>query len=244
MICLLMGEGPSSWAVANALAARHALTVIVEQPESRPRFLHRRLKRLGPVKVADQILFKAFGLLANRERALAAMRRCGLDPTPRDCVRVSSANAKETKALLRDARPDVVVVNGTRILSQSVLRSTPAPFINIHAGITPSYRGVHGAYWAFVNGEPARAGVTVHLMDPGIDTGPVLYQAPIQPSAEDDFFTYPVLQLAAGLPLLLKAIDDALAGRLRPMDPEGPSALWTHPGLSEYLFNRFRLGVR
>jgi hypothetical protein len=57
--------------------------------------------------------------------------------------RVASANADETVALLQELRPRVVVVNGTRILSKRVLGCIDAVFINMHAGITPLYRGVH-----------------------------------------------------------------------------------------------------
>mgnify|MGYP003330073050 CR=1 FL=1 len=49
--------------------------------------------------------------------------------------------------------PDVIIVNGTSILSQSVLDSCNALFLNTHCGITPKYRGVHGAYWALVNND-------------------------------------------------------------------------------------------
>ncbi|MFT4646131.1 MAG: folate-dependent phosphoribosylglycinamide formyltransferase PurN, partial [Planctomycetota bacterium] len=42
---------------------------------------------------------------------------------------------------------DVIIVNGTRIISSKVLESMPALFINIHTGVTLQYGGVHGAYW-------------------------------------------------------------------------------------------------
>ena len=52
-----------------------------------------------------------------------------------------------------------------------LLEAVPAVFLNTLAGITPSYRGVHGAYWALVQRQPDACGVTVHLVDAGIDTG-------------------------------------------------------------------------
>ena len=45
------------------------------------------------------------------------------------------------------------------------------PVINMHAGITLRYRGVHGGYWALAEQHPEWVGTTVHLVDPGIDTG-------------------------------------------------------------------------
>ncbi len=74
----------------------------------------------------------------------------------------------------------MVLVVGTRIISRKVLVAVAAPFINYHDGITPKYRGIHGGYWASAQSDLANFGVTVHLVDPGIDTGEVLYQARLQ----------------------------------------------------------------
>jgi len=128
------------------------------------------------------------------------------------------------------------VVNGTRIISKKVLSSVACPFLNTHAGITPLYRGVHGGFWALANNDAAHCGASVHVVDAGIDTGGIVAQAMIYPTTADNFATYPLLQLAAGLPLLAQAVDDVLAGRLqiRPA-PAGPSRLWSHPTLSQYL---------
>jgi methionyl-tRNA formyltransferase len=41
--------------------------------------------------------------------------------------------------------------------------SINSKFVNIHVGITPKYRGVHGTYWALVNNDVENSGVTVHL---------------------------------------------------------------------------------
>jgi methionyl-tRNA formyltransferase len=132
---------------------------------------------------------------------------------------------------------------GTRIIGSETLKAVGAPFINYHAGITPKYRGVHGAYWARVSGDAEHCGISVHLIDAGIDTGPVLYHARIVPTAEDNFSTYPYLQLAAGLPLLSRAAKDALSGTLRPREVNLPSRLWSHPTFWSYCANGLRCGI-
>jgi folate-dependent phosphoribosylglycinamide formyltransferase PurN len=202
--------------------------------------------------VAGQLLFQV-GLTPilrfearARERELKRLYSLdGRPPPPGVVTRVASANAPETIELLGALAPAVVVINGTRILSPELLRSVRAPFVNIHAGITPRYRGVHGAFWALVEGRPEWCGVTVHLVDAGVDTGPVLAQACVRPSRRDNFSTYPVLQLAAGLPLLRQAVADLLDGRLATIHPAArPSKLWYHPTLSEYLRARLLGKVR
>ncbi len=136
-----------------------------------------------------------------------------------------------------------MIVNGTRILRRNVLEATAAPFINTHQGITPKYRGAHGGYWALHENDPERCGVTLHLVDQGIDTGNIIAQALISPGAMDCYITYPYLQIAAALPFLVRAIRDSVAGRLQTSKAEGPSAIWYHPGFFQYLRARLR-GVR
>jgi methionyl-tRNA formyltransferase len=115
----------------------------------------------------------------------------------------------------------------------------------MHAGITPRYRGVHGGYWALAEQRMDLCGVTIHLVDSGIDTGSILAQATIRPTGDDDFATYPLLQLAAGLPLLLDSVERLGRGDRRTIaPPTTESALRYHPRASEYLWSRWKLGVR
>jgi methionyl-tRNA formyltransferase len=249
-LVLLTTEGESGAVTARYLAARFAdLAVIVEQPEPRARFLRRRLKRLGAVTVAGQILFMIFQRVQQRlKRPRIAEILAGLDiaptlPASAPVHRVSSVNAAETIELLRRLAPAVIVVMGTRIIAAPVLRSCGAPFINYHAGITPKYRGVHGGYWALAENDRGNFGATVHLVDEGIDSGGILAQARVTPTSADNFSSYPYVQLAAGLPILAQAVRDALAGNLRTTSSALPSRLWSHPTLWGYLARGLRRGV-
>ncbi|MDQ4041594.1 MAG: formyl transferase, partial [Actinomycetota bacterium] len=117
--------------------------------------------------------------------------------------------------------------------------------LNVHAGITPLYRGVHGGYWALAEDRPDLVGTTVHLVDEGVDTGPVVERRTFSVEREDSFATYPYLHTAHGLPGLLAAVERALAGELRPVDPlDLPSRVRYHPTLWGYLVTRARRGVR
>jgi folate-dependent phosphoribosylglycinamide formyltransferase PurN len=252
-IVILGGEHGSTNIVYNALKPSFDIRgVIIETRVARRQFLSRRVHRLGLFRVLGQILFR--GLVVPSLRASSRQRirdicdQHGLDDRPIEetvVTRVPSVNSDEAIAALRGMDPSVVVVNGTRIISKPVLDSVPARFVNMHAGITPLYRGVHGAYWALVQGDRPACGVTVHLVDPGIDTGTIIDQAVIDPTPQDNFVTYPLHQLAAGLPLLEQAVRDALNGRVATKDPPaGPSRLWSHPTLWGYLWHRARHGVK
>jgi methionyl-tRNA formyltransferase len=238
----------------HALHARWPdVPVVLEDSPSRMRLLRRRVRRLGVPTVAGQLAFRAAVVPAlaaassRRRRNIVRTHRLDDSPFGGEVIRVRSANDAEAQAHLRRLDPAVVVVNGTRILSEATLRAGEAPFINTHAGITPSYRGVHGGYWALVDGRPDLVGTTVHVVDTGIDTGPVLAQATFRPTPEDSFATYPVLHTAHGIPILLEAVAAALDGRLRPrpsLAAANGSRLRSHPTAWGYVWNRVTRGVR
>lgn len=252
-LVLLAGPGYATDIVANFLDARVPdLFVIVEHPPSRLQMARRRARRVGWISVAGQILFVAalFPVL----RHLAARRRAdvlgaaSVDMTHRTPVRsVRSVNDEQTVALLASLQPALVVVQGTRIIATGVLESVGCPVINMHAGITPRYRGVHGGYWALAEQHPEWVGTTVHLVDPGIDTGGILAQTTFDVTGKDSIATYPDLHLVHGLPLLGAEVDNVMAGR----QPEpratsiapGGSGLYYHPTLWGYLWRRWRHGV-
>lgn len=252
-IVLLAGPGEPTHIIYHGLKKYFEIAgVVIEAPVPRGEFLKKRMKRLGLRKVLGQVLFRGLAVPYLRKSSQARIRQikadAGLEGSaiPEAVVtRVSSVNSAEAIDALKRLQPDVVVVNGTRIISAEVLNAVPAKFINTHAGITPLYRGVHGAYWALVENDRPRCGVTVHLVDTGIDTGKILGQAIITPTAEDNFVTYGYLQLAAGIPLLKQAVEEALAGKLEFREaPVGKSKLWSHPTLFEYLAYRKKAGVK
>jgi folate-dependent phosphoribosylglycinamide formyltransferase PurN len=245
-IVLLAGQGFSTHAVYHAINAAFPIAqVIMENPVDKKTFLKKRIKKLGFITVAGQVLFQALivPLLerAARKRKLQIVAETELNGSniPAQLVtQVPSVNDAQTIALLQQWQPDLVIVNGTRIISKNVLNCVPCRFINTHAGITPQYRGVHGTYWALANHDLPNSGVTVHLVDTGIDTGGILYQAQVIPTAQDNFSTYPLLQLAAGIPLLKQAVAAALNNTITTMSVNGPSKLWHHPTAWQYLRNR------
>ncbi len=245
-VVLLTSEGTSGAIAARYLAGQFPdIAVICEGSESRWLFIRRRMKRLGPVKVAGQVMFMLLQRFQQRRSQQRIAEVCApLSGAPDPAVaHVPSVNSPECLAALRELRPGVVLVMGTRIIKPEVMAEAQAPFINYHAGITPKYRGVHGGYWALAEGDAGNFGLTVHLVDAGIDTGGILYQERVRPSAADNFSTFPYLQLAAGLPLLAKAARDALAGHLTVQFSDLPSRLWSHPTIWQYVLTGFRRGV-
>jgi folate-dependent phosphoribosylglycinamide formyltransferase PurN len=252
-IAMLAGEGPSTTILYNALKKDFEISsIVIEKGVGKKAFLKNRAKKLGWWKVLGQMLFQAavVPLLKREARARIShiKRTFQFNESPIDSKhveRVNSVNEAACIELLQKIQPDIVVVNGTRIISKKVLNSIPAVFINTHAGITPKYRGVHGGYWALVSKDAVNCGVTVHLVDSGIDTGGVLYQSAISPTAEDNFCTYPLLQLGEGILLMKKALQDAQRGSLSVRKSQTTeSQLWYHPTAWEYFKKRVLRGIK
>jgi folate-dependent phosphoribosylglycinamide formyltransferase PurN len=249
-VVLLVVDNALCRIAAHSLADKFAdLTIVVEDHVPRLSLVRGRIRRFGLAQVAGQLAFIAFSRILRRAaapRIAEIIADRGLDPhwpSGAEVIRVTSVNSAETIARLLALRPKVVLVVGTRIISRKVLSSVPAPFINYHDGITPKYRGIHGGYWANAQGDPDNFGVTVHLVDPGIDTGEVLYQARLKPPPRDNYATFSYLQIAAAMPLLERAAKDAIAGKLVPQKVDLPSFLWSHPTLWGYVATGLKRGA-
>ena len=197
-IVMLAGIGEYPIMVYNHLI-RNGVEVahfIVEYPVDKRTFLRYRIKKLVLTTVIGQILHRIFIVTilqrTSKKRIRELVQTGSLDPVfPKDraLTKVPSVNSKECIAHLRQMDPAVVIVANTRIIGKRTLSAISGRFINIHAGITPKYRGWHGGYWALVNNDREHCGVTIHLVDEGVDTGGILYQGLIERTERDNYYT-------------------------------------------------------
>jgi len=88
----------------------------------------------------------------------------------------SELNSPQTRSLLEQLAPDVLIVSSCPLLKQNIYGTARLAAINVHRGITPAYRGDSTLFWAMFQGDYDHVGVTVHHLDDGVDTGPVLAQ--------------------------------------------------------------------
>ena len=83
---------------------------------------------------------------------------------------------QEVVRILQAYQPDYVVLAGyMRVLSPAFVRAFAGRIVNIHPADTHQHQGLHAYEWAFDN-HLAQTKITVHLVDEGLDTGPVLAQ--------------------------------------------------------------------
>lgn len=109
-------------------------------------------------------------------------------------------------AVLRDAGADWIVLAGfMRILSRTFLEAFPGRVVNIHPSLLPAFPGLDAQGQALAAGV-TRTGCTVHLVDEGLDTGPVLAQAEVPVFPDDTRDTLAARILAAEHRLLVATL--------------------------------------
>ncbi len=221
------------------------IEVILEKPVSKGKLIRGRIKKIGLFKVLGQLIFQVgiypFLKSKSESRIKAILHKAGLssEPIPLKLVqKIGSANDKKSIELIKNKAPDLIIINGTRILSKEFVQTFQGRIMNIHAGITPAYRGVHGAYWALVNNDLENCGTTVHFVDAGIDTGNILARGKVEVGREDNFATYPYLQFAIGISLLISSMQKFFEDNLRVIPTvSDKTELWYHPTFIEYFYN-------
>ncbi|MDW8269750.1 MAG: methionyl-tRNA formyltransferase [Anaerolineae bacterium] len=112
--------------------------------------------------------------------------------------------------------PELIVVAAYgQILRPEVLNLPRFGCINVHASLLPRWRGAAPIAAAILAGDTV-TGVTIMLMDPGMDTGPILAQQ-AEPILPDDTAATLGARLARlGADLLIRTLPDYLAGRIQP----------------------------
>ncbi|MFM9965353.1 MAG: formyl transferase, partial [Planctomycetaceae bacterium] len=243
-VAVLMGPSAGSQYVFSRLAAEVDLVAVVKQQRPRREVLRavfRRGKKLRRGYWLDRLLLGAYTKLKLKRQALAcpeyrAVRAASDFETDGAVLRVESINDPSVIDLLQKSQPELVVVLGTSIIKEPVLAAAPC-FVNLHAGITPMYRGAHGQFWAVLNRDFENVGVTLHFVDKGIDTGAIVKQGrfPFEP-AIDNLLTLLAKSSVTGASVLLDWIhqnrDDFRASPT--LTPPGPSQLHYSPGLSDH----------
>lgn len=86
---------------------------------------------------------------------------------------------------VRNLQPDLLVLGFvTSFVPIEMIDSARHGGINYHPSLLPKYRGGSAINWAIINGE-TETGVTIHFIDEGVDTGPILLQEAVEIGPDD-----------------------------------------------------------
>jgi methionyl-tRNA formyltransferase len=119
---------------------------------------------------------------------------------------------KEFVDYFRGVYPDMAVVSAFgQILPHEILEIPKMGCINVHPSLLPKYRGAAPINWAVIRGE-VKTGVTIMLMDEGMDTGDFLTQEETMIEPTETFGKLNDRLAVMGARLLLKTIDMLLEG--------------------------------
>lgn len=133
---------------------------------------------------------EAPGLAVARGRGLAA------HAIPREEGMTRSVHESRVRRILDAARPDLVCLAGyMRILSPELVEAYRGRILNIHPSLLPKYPGLHVQRRALESGE-RESGCTVHYVDVGIDSGPIIVQrrVPILPGDTEESLSARILE--------------------------------------------------
>ncbi len=138
-------------------------------------------------------------LVAAQESSGAALHRSanrlGIDARPAHLVR-----DKQFATTLSELSIDLLLnVHSLAIIAPEVLERPTIGSLNLHPGPLPSYAGLNVVPHAIANGENDHA-VTMHWMDPGIDTGKIAYEK-----------RFPILDTDTGFSVFRKCVDHGTA---------------------------------
>ena len=142
-------------------------------------------------------------------------------------VQPTSFRDTETLTQLAGLKPNVIVVAAFgQILPQSVLDIPEKGCINIHPSLLPEHRGAAPVAGAILAGDEF-TGVSIMLMDSGMDTGPVLVQAQIPVSDRDNTGSLTEKLSITAARLLPEVLPRWLNGELIPRLQDGSKASYT-----------------
>jgi methionyl-tRNA formyltransferase len=129
-------------------------------------------------------------------------------------VTVDNINDQRSIEFIQRHAPDALAVCGTTIIRPEVFSIASRGAINIHTGITPEYRSAEPIFWALFHGEPHKVGVTIHCIDRGVDTGPIIHQATVPVYAQDSLDSIYFRCIRRGAELFSRALSEIEAGSI------------------------------
>lgn len=131
---------------------------------------------------------------------------------------------EDTLGVVKSLEPDVITVACFPLrLPAALLRLPRLGCLNVHPSLLPENRGPDPLFWTFRHGD-SQTGVTIHLMDEGLDTGPIVLQRPV---GVREGITEAELEAelsSVGADLLVEAIRGLQSGALKPQPQDGARA--------------------
>jgi len=162
-------------------------------------------------------------------------------------VAPSGCNDPAEVSLMRNLSPGLVVVFGTGILREPVIEPFDGHIINLHLGLSPYYRGAGTNFWPLVNREPECVGATIHYLDAGVDSGPIIGHVRPEVAVDDGPHDLGNKTVLAAGPMLAEAAILHTRGTPRAVPQSGAGRLYQRKHFSadsvRVLYRQFETGM-
>lgn len=144
-------------------------------------------------------------------------------------------NSPASLKTLKQWKPDVLIsLYFDQILKKDALAIPTQAALNMHPGILPGYRGLWPEFWKLHNREK-HAGVTIHHMNEGIDTGDIVAQVRYPIKKWDTRLSLSFRSSQHGVKLLLKTLEKMKQKiPLKPLNLKGKSRYYTVPTKADF----------
>ncbi len=152
------------------------------------------------------------------------------------------ANSDQCVEALKALKADVCFVYGTGILKEPAIQAAGKFVFNIHPGIVPQYRNVHGEFWAAVNKDFQNLGSTIMHLDTGIDTGQIALQKHLQTPFYPNIGNLKAELIELSGPMIVQVLNDIKSNKLQKLSQDKTKARsWQTPTASDIIFNLKKL---
>jgi len=154
-------------------------------------------------------------------------------------LKVADLNQERSAAFLQENAPDLIVFTGGGLIRQNLLSIPKIGILNCHTGILPPYRGMDVVEWTDAEGKIKEIGfgATLHLMDRGVDTGPIILKRNLEIRSDDDLKSIRERLEVLMVALMIEGIHGLCDGSLHPVPQDldaGRQYYVMHPRLKAF----------
>ncbi len=135
----------------------------------------------------------------------------------------SIKNNSEFVAQLQELNADLyLAVAYGKIIPMEIISIPKHKTLNVHFSLLPKYRGPSPIQTALLNGDE-QTGISIFVLDEKVDTGPIIYQEPVDVEPDDNYFTLSDKMAHKSAKVINSVVADYVSGKVIPL-PQDDSA--------------------
>lgn len=218
------------------------VVVLRETAARKRKRIRREIQRVGWLRFLDILFFRVYYRLVlaqkdrrwEQERVAALCEKYSKSEAPE--VIAPTPNTAQVEQFIRTIQPDLVIARCKTLIADRIFSIPQIGTFVMHPGISPEYRNAHGCFWAVVNADVERIGMTLLKIDKGVDTGPVYGYFYAIPRQGESHIVLQHRTVFDNLDAIRVTLGRISSGEAKTIDTTGRhSADWGQPWMSRYL---------